>query len=220
MQVTIHHDWQEYDASLQLGTIEAEVNVIPFDQALWNKIVVYTTQIRKMYASAQIPVFPNIAAGRNAYKTLGQDPARYRLSAEALWRRVLKGKDLYQINNVVDTVNYTSLHSGISIGGYDMANIKGDAKLGIGIQDEPYEAIGKGTFNIAKIPVLRDEEGAFGTPTSDSARTAVGEGTKRFLMVFFAFSGTNHLDDAMKIASDLLMEHARSSNPVMNKISL
>jgi len=104
-----------------------------------------------------------IASSRKGYKALGKDPSRYRLSAEALLRRVVKGKGLYQINNIVDTLNLISIQTGYSIGGYDIEQIEGDILLGIGEEGEAYQGIGKGDLNIANLPVFRDDKGAFDT---------------------------------------------------------
>ena len=43
-----------------------------------------------------------IRATRQAYKKLGKDPNRYRPSAEALRRRILRGLPLYRIDTLVD----------------------------------------------------------------------------------------------------------------------
>lgn len=42
---------------------------------------------------------------RAAYKVFGRNPGRYRVSSEALLRRVRRGDALYQINSVVDVNN-------------------------------------------------------------------------------------------------------------------
>jgi DNA/RNA-binding domain of Phe-tRNA-synthetase-like protein len=47
------------------------------------------------------------------------------------------------------------------------------------------------------LPVLRDAAGAFGTPTSDCARTAVTAQTKNFWMVFYDFAGDPALPDLL-----------------------
>ncbi len=44
-----------------------------------------------------------IAQTRACCRALGKDVQRYRNSAEAMHRRILQGKGLYQINNVVNT---------------------------------------------------------------------------------------------------------------------
>ena len=106
-------------------------------------------------------------------------------------------------NNVVDLLNFVSISTGYSIGGYDAAKIVGATELGIG-SSEPYEGIGRGTLNIEGLPAFRDELGAFGTPTSDSVRTSVTAATTDFLMVLLDFEGLPALHEAMSLALDLL----------------
>ena len=65
----------------------------------------------------------NIETSRIAYKKLGKDPSRYRLSSESLAKRVVKGMDLYKVNNVVDINNLISLESFYSVGTYDLSKL-------------------------------------------------------------------------------------------------
>jgi DNA/RNA-binding domain of Phe-tRNA-synthetase-like protein len=51
---------------------------------------------------------------------------------------------------------------------------------------EAYEGIRKGTVNVEERPVLVDARGAFGNPSSDSARTMVRPETTRALVVVYA----------------------------------
>jgi DNA/RNA-binding domain of Phe-tRNA-synthetase-like protein len=150
---------------------------------------------------------PAIAASRKAYKACGKDPARYRLSAEALLRRVVKRGEIYQVNNVVDVLNLVSISTGFSIGGYDVDRIRGKVHFGIGRENEPYEGIGRGGLNISHMPVFRDDIGAFGTPTSDSVRTSVNENTQRFLMVIIDYGTSGLLNRATEMAQELLKEY-------------
>jgi DNA/RNA-binding domain of Phe-tRNA-synthetase-like protein len=138
-----------------------------------------------------------IRATRAAYRACGKEPSRYRPSAEALLRRVVTGKGLYEINALVDLLNWISISSGYSIGGFDLDKVQGPVSLGIGKAGEPFQAIGRGALNIECLPVLRDAAGAFGTPTSDSERTAVTTQTKNFWMVFYDFAGDPSLPDLL-----------------------
>lgn len=140
---------------------------------------------------------------KEAYRILGKDPSRYRPSAEALARRVVSGKGLYWINNVVDILNLISLESGFSIGGYDAEKISGDIEFGIGRENEPYRAIGRGELNIANLPLFRDGIGAFGSPTSDSLRTMVTEETTKFLMIIIDFNMHGRLNIVIERALEL-----------------
>ncbi|MDF1698913.1 MAG: phenylalanine--tRNA ligase beta subunit-related protein [Saprospiraceae bacterium] len=146
---------------------------------------------------------------RKAYKLCGKEPSRYRPSAEALLRRLRTKKDLYQINNVVDSINLMSVTSRFSIGGFDMQHIQGDIFCDIGNADI-YEAIGRGNLNIEFMPGLRDDLGFFGTPTSDSVRTSVTANTKTLLLVFYDFFGNESLTTALKEAQDILCTYCNA----------
>ena len=123
---------------------------------------------------------------RQLYKSFGMDPSRHRPSSEALLRRVLKGKDLYRISNVVDTCNLASLSFLLPVGMYDLAKIKGDVTLRTGAEGEQYPGIRKGEVHLAGRLGLFDQEGPFGSPTSDSARTCTNDVTTDILAVIMA----------------------------------
>ena len=187
----------------RLGVISCSVQISDNNENLWAEINAKIKELESI-ETTEISKMPTVAATRKGYKALGKDPARYRPSAEALLRRVVKGKGLYKINNVVDLLNLVSISTGFSIGGYDADKIEGKIELGVGEANEPYEGIGRGTLNIEGLVTLRDDKGAFGTPTSDSVRTSVTNETKRFLMVILDFGGLQELTEAMSVAVDLL----------------
>lgn len=197
---------------LQLSCIECDVEFSNENTDLWKKILEKITALNASLKVEEISRIPAIAAAREAYKSCGKSPARYRVSSEALLRRIVKRGELYQVNNVVDCLNLVSISTGFSIGGYDAAKIQGDAAFGIGRKDEPYEGIGRGELNIEGMPVFRDRKGAFGTPTSDSVRTSVIAETTRFLMVIVGFGATSELPAASALAERLLTEFAGASN--------
>jgi len=198
--------------NLRLGCIETEVKISESSREFLSEMASKIQQIVQSLSIESISKIPAIAASRKGYKACGKDPARYRLSAEALLRRVVSGKGLYQINNVVDQLNLVSISTGFSIGGYDADQIHGDITLGIGRADEPYTGIGRGELNIEFLPVFRDEIGAFGTPTSDSSRTEVSSRTCRFLMVILDFESDILLDEALLLAQKLLLKYCCAEN--------
>jgi DNA/RNA-binding domain of Phe-tRNA-synthetase-like protein len=196
---------------LALGCIQCDVRVEDSPPDLLAQIDAECTAMAGRLKVEDIHAIPTIAATREGYKALGKEPSRYRPSAEALIRRVLQGKGLYRVNNVVDLLNLVSIRTGFSIGGWDAARIEGKAILGIGRADELYVTIGRGEMNIEFFPVFRDAAGAFGTPTSDSERTMVRPETREFLMVFYAFDGTSRLQPAMDMAISLLKDYAHTT---------
>jgi DNA/RNA-binding domain of Phe-tRNA-synthetase-like protein len=110
-------------------------------------------------------------------------------SLEALLRRIRKGEELPQINTLVDIVNWCSLETQLPFGLYDLDRIEGDVTLRIGLAGEEYEGIRKATVHVDGRLALTDARGAFGNPTSDSARTMVTTRTSRVLIVVFVPAG-------------------------------
>ena len=193
---------------LVLGCISCNVLISLDNQELWQEIETACKLIESTTELDKVGSHPAIRASRMAYRSCGKDPARYRLSSEALMRRAVKGNPLYRINNVVDLVNLVSLKSGMSIGGYDADKIVGEVIFDIGMKEEPYEAIGRGELNIEYLPVFRDSVSAFGSPTSDSVRTSVTGETRKFLMVIVGFSGDRQTQETVGLALRLLGKYA------------
>lgn len=157
---------------------------------LWKEIELSVSHCREQYTTESLKQIPSIEATRTVYRKLGKDPSRYRPSGEALVRRVLQGKDLYQINTAVDLINLASIEYGYSIGGFDRSKIEGDTlRLGVGRKDEPYEGIGRGMLNIEGLPVYRDKIGGIGTPTSDHERTSLSLDTTQLLAIVNGYDG-------------------------------
>ncbi len=197
---------------IHLSCISCSVSVRGFEADLWKLIDAKTHELAKSLKTEEIRHNPNIAVAREAYKACGKDPARYRLSAEALLRRVVSGKVLYQINNVVDLLNLVSITTGFSIGGYDDDKLAGDIVMAIGQPNEPYQGLGRGELNIEGMPVFRDEKGAFGTSTSDSDRTGVSADSRRFLMVIVSYQSDEKLEETTQMAIQYLTEFAEGKN--------
>lgn len=191
------------------AAVYATVENTPNDEALWEEITEFTKHLRTTETTESIKLQPAIVATREAYRVCGKDPSRYRPSAEALRRRLLRGLELYRIDTLVDLINLVSLRTGYSIGGFDADKIVGtDLCLGIGKADEPFEGIGRGALNIEHMPVIRDAIGGIGTPTSDHERTKMDVGTTHILAIINGYSGSEGLHEAAEMTVDLLQRHA------------
>ena len=212
MNINISDNLQSKNLEIALACVTADVVVHNFNEQLWEEINKTAAHIKKGTKLEEINKIPAIAASRHAYKMIGKDPSRYRLSAEALRRRILNDKELYQINNVVDIINFTSIATGFSIGGYDSQKIEGSIVFDIGKAGELYEAIGRGSFNIEGLPVFRDSKSAFGSPTSDSERTKISKETRNILLIIISFNGEEGLANASDFISVLLTKYADAQN--------
>jgi DNA/RNA-binding domain of Phe-tRNA-synthetase-like protein len=197
---------------LTIGVLRAAVRNAPGNDRLWDLINRKSEEIEKTMDEESIRKVEGISAGKQAYRQLGKDPNRYRLSAEALMRRVAKGKRLYPISAVVDALNLVSLSTGITIGGFDSAKIIGNVELGIGQPGEEFIAIGRGPLNVDNLPVYRDKTGVIGNPTSDSERTMITMETENILMLITGFYGRKGIQEVLDQLQVLLLEFCECSN--------
>lgn len=172
------------------AAVEAQVVNTPYSQPLWDEIHALEEKLRGELTTELLKQQPGIAATRSVYKLCGKDPSRYRPASEQLIRRMLQGKELYQIDTLVDLVNLASIAYGYSIGGFDADRFVGDTlTLGVGRAGEPYEGIGRGMLNIEGLPVYRDAEGGVGTPTSDNERTKMTLSTTHLMVLVNGYDG-------------------------------
>ena len=179
---------------------------------LWDLISRLEENIRQEYELPQLNKRIEIQKTRQVYKALGKDPNRYRPSAEALCRRVLKGMPLYRISVLVDLINYISIKYGYSIGGFDCDCINGDLELGVGMNGELFQAIGRGELNIEGLPVYRDHTGPVGTPTSDEERTQLRLNTTSLLMIINGYEGGLKFNDCVAETLVLLRKYAKMTS--------
>lgn len=190
MKVLVSNEIESICPGFVGACLDATVKNTPFCQALWDEIKVLGEHYKQTLTTESLKEMSGIAATRRVYRAFGKDPSRYRPSSEALIRRLLQGKNLYQIDTLVDLINLASIASGYSIGGFDADKFVGDTlTLGIGREGEPYEGIGRGMINIHGLPVYRDEEGGVGTPTSDNERTKISITTTHLVVLINGYDG-------------------------------
>lgn len=219
IHVSISEEIAKACPDLHVAVVECDVVNTVSDEQLWKEITEVETHIRTTCKLEDINKFPPIQATRQAYKRLGKDPNRYRPSAEALRRRILRELPLYKIDTLVDIVNLLSIQSGYSIGGFDAGKIDGNLVLGVGREGEIYHGIGRGELNIAGLPVYRDNQGGVGTPTSDEERTKIDMNTGKLLMIINGYSGKEGLQEALTYGVSLLTRYVSTTNLEMELIT-
>ena len=190
MKVVVSNEIEQVCPGFVGACVEADVVNTPYSDGLWTEIRALGEEYKATLTTESLKEMSGIAATRRVYKACGKDPSRYRPASEALIRRMLQGKELYQIDTLVDLINLASIRFGYSIGGFDAEKFVGDTlTLGIGRAGEPYEGIGRGLLNIEGLPVYRDAEGGVGTPTSDNERTKITLETRRLLVLINGYDG-------------------------------
>lgn len=188
---------------LSIGALQANIQVEESSEGLIKLLNQEASMIQETENIEDVAKLPSIHDTREAYKALGKKPARYRVSSEALHRRIIQGKGLYFINNIVDITNLVSFRSGFGICLYDAEKIKGRVSFRIAEQGETYFGIGKYELNLENLPVFSDEEGPFGSPTSDSERTMIRPQTNRILFNIVSFSEDSNMDYWLLQAEEL-----------------
>ena len=174
MKVIVSNEIEQVCPEFVGACVEALVVNSPYCEELWEEIKAMGKQFCKELTTESLKEMTSIAATRRIYKACGKDPSRYRPASEALIRRILQGKELYQRDTLV----------------FDADKFVGDTlTLGIGREGEPYEGIGRGMINIHGLPVYRDAQGGVGTPTSDHERTKMTIDTTHLLVLINGYDG-------------------------------
>lgn len=172
---------------VRLGVVVIEgVTVRASDPALAAEIEATARDLRQRHAGMPSGAVPGVEDARALYKAVGLDPTKTRPSNEALLRRLLKGEALYRVNTLVDALNLSSVREQMPFGLYDLDRVEPPVELRRGRPGESYEGIRKAAVNVDGRPVLSDASGAFGNPTSDSARTKITLDTRSTLVIAYA----------------------------------
>lgn len=210
MRITIDNSITSKTPSFDIIAFEMNVIVKKSDNVL-ELIELKENKIKEEYSMEEVLNIPLIKEARDAYKKYGKDPSRYRLAVESLYRRLVKGNKLYNINNVVDIGNVLSLDTKRSVCVVDYDKVIGDVKIRLGNKDDLYEGIGRGMLDISSIPVYEDDVSPFGSTTSDSPRTMITNDTKKILLFIICFSDT-FKEENEKLAISYFKEYAFATN--------
>lgn len=210
INITIDNILKE-KCNVHIASIEAKVEVKKSDEKLVKLINDKCKEIETNIKQSEILGLKNIDSSRKAYKALGKDPSRYRLSSESLVKRVVKGMGLYFVNNIVEINNLISLETCYSVGSYDIDKLKGNIVFTVGGDGERYDGIGRGSINLENLPVFKDDEGKFGSTTSDSEKAMITENTSHIVMNIIAFEKDENLEKYLELGKKLLEEFANAT---------
>lgn len=201
--------------AVKLGVLEAEeITITLVNEELVRVMDEVCDRQRRAFTLESLAESPSTRAVREMFRRWGVDPSKYRPSSEALQRRVIQGKGLYRVSNVVDIGNLGSVETGWPYGCYDRAKIQPPIAFRHGLSGETYEGIGKRMWHLENRPVLGDVEGAFGSPISDSTRSMIGEAAREVMVVIYAPATTDDasLDAALCRLADRLSRFAAARN--------
>lgn len=198
------------------------VTVRPASEALHQEIQLRAGELQTRYRDPA-SALPAFTPARRMYHACGLDPSKTRPSSEALVRRILQGKGLYQVNTAVDAANLASITVFRSIGLYDADRIVPEApsapnssglaagvvRLREGRHGDQYPGIGKEAVHLEGRPAMIDANGPFGNPSADSDRTKVTLETRRLLFVLFEPVGEDpaEVEKRLEVCRRILLRH-------------
>jgi DNA/RNA-binding domain of Phe-tRNA-synthetase-like protein len=189
----------------RLGVVEADgASVVLVHPGLAELMDEVCAHKRAEFTVESLAEAEPVRAVRAMFREWGMDPSKYRPASEALLRRVVQGKGLYRVSNVVDIANLGSLETGWPYGCYDRSKFDPPVTLRHGAASEKYEGIGKQTWHLEGRPVLADLAGPFGSPISDSTRSMITESAKEIMIVIY--SPARVLDASLIVAMKRLKE--------------
>ncbi len=183
---------------IRLAIAEMENLNVSDSKAAYEQLKACAESYRIQYSDTAIAEVYGVQNARSFFRAIGLDPTKRRPSSESLLRRALKNKPLYSVNSFVDICNWCSLDFLLPICIYDAEKVVGDIELQKGGSDDEYEALNHEIINFEGRYVFSDEEGAFGSPMTDSVRTSISMNTTHAYMVIFA---PDDLDE------DVLQDH-------------
>ena len=200
-------------SQIRLGCLTFRAAVQPPDAAFWAHMDAdILPAVRSDIADKEWSTIAGVRGSRAAYKAFGRNPGRYRVSSEALLRRVRRGDALYRINSVVDVNNLISVVSRLSVGSYDLAHIDGPVTLRRAGPGEGYTGIGKDFLDMENMLVLADRQGIFGSSMSDSTRAMVTETASEILAVIYCFEDAVDLPALLARAGAAFAQYADAQN--------
>ena len=199
---------------VKLGVVEADdVRVALLEPGLAKLMDEVCGRKQREFTVESLAEAEPVRAVRAMFREWGMDPSKYRPSSEALLRRVVQGKGLYRVSNVVDIGNLGSIETGWPYGCYDRSKIDVPVSFRHGVTGERYEGIGKQTWHLEGRPVLADSQGPFGSPISDSTRSMITESAKQIMIVIYtpARASGAFLNNVMTQLKDRLTQYAGAS---------
>lgn len=204
MKNKIHERLSIKKLGIRVGLLCCDIDQTHHVEGLKFALESRMADLSKQLKTEEIPALGGIKWGRMAYRKLGKDPTRYRLSSEKLLRRIAKGDQVPRVNPLVDLMNWVSIETQSPIGVFDYGLLKPPFLLDYGDPLEFYHCLAGYELNLEGLLVIRDALGPFGSTTSDATRAPVSMQTKKALVVIYALDPEQDLEEDLKMALSML----------------
>jgi DNA/RNA-binding domain of Phe-tRNA-synthetase-like protein len=184
-----------------------EVKVQKRNSELEKFKVEVTRQVREEYDLESLKDQPIFRAYRDFFWKVGIDPTKNRPAAEALIRRILGGRNVPNINSLVDAYNLASIKSRIALATFDADKLEGELLMRFAEEKEQFLGIGMEKPLIlegGEIVVSDNEKLIAVYPYRDADNTKVTEKTESVTIIVCGAPGIN--EETLENASQLAQE--------------
>ena len=212
MRISVDNKILEKYPNAEIGYLVALVAVRETDAFVENlkKDLIEHVKERGINAT-NFAIHPKISVWRNIYKNdFHVKETTYRSSIEALVKRSVTGKSLWNICNIVDLYNCCSIMSLLPMGGYDIKKISGDITIRYAQEGELFHGIGE------KLKIQTKSEHVINADNQkvmcwlwnhkDAYETCIDESTKYVLFFIDSVDGfnSNMVQEALERLSNYL----------------
>lgn len=169
-----------------LTTAFKNVTVNPKSEELEKYKTEFILNIRSQYDIETLKDIPELRLYRDFFWKIGIDPTKTRPASEALIRRVIQGKQLPQINTLVDAYNLASMESRVPLAAFDMKTLSGDLVLRLAENGEEFFGIGMKSPVVVKgneLVIEAGDELIAMYPHRDADRSKITLSTRDVLIV-------------------------------------
>lgn len=166
-----------------------------------------TQEIRGSYDLETVKDDQTFRAYRDFFWRIKVDPTKTRPAAEALIRRVLRGRPLPRINSLVDAYNLASMKSEVAFAAFDSDELGGSLLMRFAVEGEDFLGIGMAKplrLTGTEVVIADGERLVAIYPYRDAEECKITEGTRNVLLVACGVPGIS--EDQLRLAMDLSFE--------------
>jgi len=152
-------------------------------------------RVRARWTLDELREHPVFRAYRDFFWRIGVDPTKTRPAAEALIRRILRGRTLPKINTLVDVYNLASVDTAVALAAFDEDGLVGELLMREAGAGEEFLGIGMEKPRVLQggEAVVADGEKLIAIyPYRDAEACKITEGTERTLILV---CGVPNIDD-------------------------
>jgi len=143
-------------------------------------------EVKRKYSLESLKDVSIFRSYRDFFWKVGIDPTKIRPAAEALVRRILAGKTIPMINNVVDSYNLASISTEIALAAFNRDELRGGLLMRFAERGERFRGIGMNEpmkLNGREVVISDDEKLVAVYPYRDADRSKVSAATRNLLIL-------------------------------------